>query len=156
MDNLHVFEAGKGINATKINENFASLKDKANANETELTQIGNTALKRDGTNLTQEIVNDFNSNEVEILSGSGDIRLQDNGKDKFLTLTGNGKIVLPPVPQDAYSHTICMVVNGSQYKLDLGTTKHLVSNTEINKMQPYSVMYVYNKIDSSWYYNLTQ
>ena len=50
---IHVFQAGKGINATKLNDNFTDIKNQANTNESNITNISNNAIWNDGTNLTK-------------------------------------------------------------------------------------------------------
>ena len=153
---LNVFQAGKGINATKVNANFAEVQQKANSNESAITNIANNALWNDGTNLTQAIVDDFQKQTPIILATtSGTITLTDN-RAHFLELTGNGTIDLPTPASDQYSHTITLTVQGGNYSLDLGTTKHIYNAIGIDTTQTYNVIYIYNKIDNSWYYGLTQ
>lgn len=155
---MHTFEAGKGINALKINENFTEVMDLANANETALLRIEQTALRKDGRNLTQEIVDDFKKDEPIVLNNSGDILLTDN-RSHFLTLTGNGAIVLPTVLTDQFSHTITLVVQPTEFSLTLDKSQSagvLGTNTEIIETDPFSVLYVYNKIDKKWYYYISQ
>ena len=156
---LHVFSAGKGINQAKINYNFAELQQETNTNETAINNIANTALLKDGSNLTQDIVDDFQKQTPIILSGNGDINLTDN-KVHFLTLTNNNsnRVVLPTPVSDNYSHTIVLIVQGSAFSLNVanGTAGHLYNDTSVNKANTYSVMYIYNKIDNHWYYSLTQ
>ena len=152
---LNIFEAGKGINAVKINDNFSQVQNQSNANETAINNIADTALLKDGSNLTQSAINTFQQQTPRILRRSGTISLFDNTAN-FLTLTGSGTISLPAVASDQYSHTISLVVAGSNYSLGLGTTKHLYSPLAIDTTQPYNVLYIYNKIDNSWYYSLTQ
>lgn len=152
---MHTFEAGKGINAVKINENFTEVVDLANANETALLRIEQTALRKDGSNLTQYAIDKFKQETPNILIGDGTIALADNTAN-FLTLTGNGTILLPNIAQDQYSHTMTLVVSGSEYALNLGTTKHLLNPVGIDTTQTYNVLYVYNKLDNSWYYSITQ
>jgi hypothetical protein len=155
---MHTFEAGKGINALKINENFTEVMDLANANETALLGIEQTALRKDGTNLTQEIVDDFKKDEPIVLNNAGDILLTDN-RSHFLTLTGNGAIVLPTVLTDQFSHTITLVVQPTEFSLTLDKSQSagiLGTNTEIIETDPFSVLYVYNKIDKKWYYYISQ
>lgn len=154
---MHTFEAGKGINAIKINENFIEAADLANANETSLLQLSQTALLKDGSNLSQDIINKFQQNETIVLQGrQGDIALTDN-KAHFLSLSGTGKIVLPSVPTDQFSHTIILVVAGGSYSLDLGTNGRMIIQKEILDIsKPYNVMYIFNKIDRLWYACLTQ
>lgn len=155
---MHTFEAGKGINALKINENFTEVMDLANANETALLHIEQTALRKDGRNLTQDIVDEFKKDEPIILNGRGDVILTDN-RSHFLTLTGNGTIVLPTVLTDQFSHTITLVVQPTQFSLTLDKKQSAVvlgTNTEIIETDPFSVLYVYNKIDKKWYYYISQ
>ena len=153
---MHTFEAGKGINAVKINENFTEVVDLANTNETALLRIEQTALRKDGRNLTQDIVDKFNQDEPIVLGNrQGNIALTDN-KTHFLSLSGAGKIVLPSIADDQFSHTITLIVNGSSYSLDLGTQKHLYNPLNIDTTKYYSIVYIYNKIDKSWYFSLTQ
>lgn len=152
---MNIFEAGKGINANKLNENFEEIQDLANDNESVLSTIYNTALQKDGSNLTQTIIDQFNSVTPNILTTSGNISLEDNSV-YFITLTGAGTIQLPLVSVDTYSHTIIVIVTGGLYSLNLGTGYHLLQNSDIDTTQPYSIMYVYNKIDSHWYYCITQ
>ena len=152
---LYTFSAGKGINQIKLNYNFGQLQQQSNTNEVNITTISNTALLKDGSNLTQAIIDDFQQQVPNVLSGSGTIALTDNTAN-FLTLTGNATISLPTVPADIYSHTITLVVEGGVYSLDLGTTKHLYNPLGIDTTQTYNVLYIYNKIDNSWYYSITQ
>jgi hypothetical protein len=152
---LNVFEAGKGINAVKINYNFSELQQTTNNNESAINAIANTALLKDGSNLTQSIINKFQQQTPNIITGAGTISLLDNSSN-FLTLTGNGTILLPTITSDPYSHTIILVIEGSSYSLDIGTTKSLGNAFSIDSTKPYQVIYIYNKIDSSWYYCLGQ
>lgn len=153
---LNIFQAGKGINATKINANFAEVQQQANDNETDITTIGNTALLKDGSNLTQTIVDDFQKQTPIILATtSGSITLTDN-RAHFLELTGNGTIVLPTPADDQYSHTITLTVQGGSYSLALGTAYHLYNPRTVDTTKTYNVIYIYNKLDSKWYYGLTQ
>jgi hypothetical protein len=152
---MNIFEAGKGINATKINDNFSQLETQSNDNENAINTLASTALLKDGSNLTPSLVATFQQQIPNILSADGTIALTDNSAN-FLTLTGNGTISLPTVPADQYSHTITVVVGGSEYSLDLGTTKHLYNAIGIDTTQTYNVLYIYNKIDGSWYYSITQ
>lgn len=153
---MHTFEAGKGINAIKINENFTEVVDLANANETALLQLSQTVLLKDGSNLSQDVIDKFKQDEPIVLENrQGDIALTDN-KTHFLSLSGAGKIVLPTVLTDQFSHTITLIVDGSSYSLVLGTEKHLYNPLNIDTTKYYSVVYIYNKIDKSWYFSLTQ
>lgn len=155
MQAMYVFEAGKGINAVKINANFAELQSQTNTNETDIGNLASTALLKDGSNITQSLINTFQQQTPNILSRSGTISLTDNSAN-FLTLTGNGTISLPVVPADQYSHTISLVVKGGSRSLGLGTTYHLYNNLDIDTTKTYNVLYIYNKLDNHWYYSLTQ
>ena len=155
---IWVFSPGKGINVVKLNDNFASLQQQSNDNEDDITNIEDTALLKDGSNLTPDIIADFQSQVPNILSTSGTIALTDNTVN-FLTLTGNGVISLPAVPADQYSHTIGLIVEGSQYSLDVSTAtngKHLYADVDVDPEHTYSVLFIYNKIENAWYYSLTQ
>lgn len=157
---MNIFQAGKGINAVKINDNFSQLQTQSNNNETAINNIATTALLKDGSNLTQSIIDDFQQQTPNVLSGSGTIALPDNSAN-FLTLTGNNNniIQLPTIGSDPYSHTINLVVAGSSYSLDIQTAtggKHLYNDLSIDPTQTYNVLFVYNKLDNSWYYSITQ
>lgn len=152
---LNIFEAGKGINAVKINDNFSQVQSQSNTNETAINNIASTALLKDGSNLTQSAINTFQQQTPNILSTDETISLLDNTAN-FLTLTGNGTISLPAVASDQYSHTISLVVAGGAYSLGLGTTYHLYNNLDIDTTKTYNVLYIYNKLDNHWYYSLTQ
>lgn len=155
MQAMYVFEAGKGINAVKINANFSELQNQTNTNETDINTLESTALLKDGSNITPSIVQGFNQQTPNILSGNGTIALADNSAN-FLTLTGNATISLPTVLDDQYSHTISLIVEGSAYSLGFGTTKTLGTPLSLISTNTYQVFYVYNKIDRSWYFNLGQ
>lgn len=156
MQAMYVFEAGKGINAVKINANFSELQTQTNTNETDIGTLASTALLKDGSNITPSLVATFQQQTPNVITGDGTISLTDNSAN-FLTLTDNGTISLPTVPADQYSHTINVVVAGGAYSLDLGTTKHLYNPAmTIDTTQTYNVLYIYNKIDNSWYYSITQ
>lgn len=155
MQAMNVFEAGKGINAVKINANFAELQSQTNTNETDIGNLANTALLKDGSNITPSLVATFNQQTPNVLSGDGTISLADNTAN-FLTLAGNGTILLPAVASDQYSHTISLVVAGGSYSLGLGTTHHLYNSVGIDTSETYNVLYIYNKLDNHWYYSLTQ
>lgn len=152
---MELFSAGKGVNCVKLNTNFDQVMSDTNDNETQINDIATNALQNDGSNLTQTIIDEFQQQTPNLLSTSGTIALSDNTAN-FLTLTGNGTISLPTIAPDQYSHTISLVVVGSAYTLDLGTTKHLYNPLAVDTTQTYNVLYIYNKIDSSWYYSLTQ
>ena len=151
-----IFVAGKGINCIKLNENLAALQSLSNANESAINDIEANALLKDGSNVTQTMVDAFNTvTPVVLTNQSGTIALQDN-TPYYISLSGDATISLPAVPSDSISHTITMVVEGSAYSLDLGTTKTLGSLLAIEPNQAYQVMYIYNKIDNQWYYSLGQ
>lgn len=154
---LNIFEAGKGINAVKINDNFSQVQSQSNTNETAINNIADTALLKNGSNLTQSAINTFQQQTVNVITGDGTISLADDPTvANFLTLTGNGTISLPAVAPDQYSHTISLVVAGGSYLLRLGTTYHLYNNLAIDTTKTYNVLYIYNKLDNHWYYSLTQ
>lgn len=154
---LNIFQAGKGINATKINDNFSEVQNQSNTNESDINYIYNNALFSDGTNLSQSIINEFHKQTPIVLKNqSGTISLLDNSV-YFLSLSSNTTIQLPVISNDVYSHTIIVYVQGHSGKtLTLGTTNHFYNDVDINLSNPYSVMYVYNKIDGKWYYSITQ
>ena len=153
---MHTFEAGKGINAIKINENFTEVRDLANNNETTLYRLSQTALLKDGSNLTQDIITKFQQEEPVVLTNkSGDISLTDN-KTHFLSLSGSGKIVLPTVLTDQFSHTITLIVDGGSYSLDLGSTNVILTKGDVDVSKPYNVLYIYHKVHRAWYYYISQ
>lgn len=153
---MHTFEAGKGINALKINENFTEIVDLANANETALLRIEQTALLKDGTNLSQDVVDKFKQDEPIVLKNrQGNIALTDN-KTHFLSLSGAGKIVLPSIADDQFSHTITLIVDGSSYSLNLGSTNVILTKGGVDVAKTYSVLYIYHKIHRAWYYYISQ
>lgn len=161
LSNLWEFRAGDGINQGKLNENFAELQQKSNTNERNIDNLANNALLLDGSNLTSSIVEDFQKQTPNVISGDGDIVLTDNSSN-FLTLTGNNtnKVVLPTIAPDEYSHTINLTVQGGSYSLDINTATggHHLYNGQytIDPTQTYNVLFIYNKIDSFWYYSITQ
>ena len=156
---MNIFQAGKGINATKINDNFSQLQNQTSTNETNINTIANTALLKDGSNLTQSIVNDFNASEPIVLESSGTISLTDN-RVHYLTLTANNnnKIQLPSISSDSFSHTIVLIVAPSNYSLNIAEDTYgtIGSPVLLDSTLTYSVMYVYNKIDNHWYYTVSQ
>lgn len=153
---MYTFEAGKGVNVEKLNANFTESKNAANTNESKLLELSNKALRKDGSNLTQDVVEKFQQESPVVLtSKQNNIQLTDN-KTHFLSLSGAGKIVLPTISTDQFSHTIVLVVQGSNYSLDVGTTKKIYSYEEIDITKTYSVLYIWNKIDKSWYSSVTQ
>lgn len=152
---MHVFKAGKGINKNKLNDNFEELKEKANANETNLNRLASTALQKDGSNLSQDIINKFQQEIPIILSGSGNIDLTDN-KTHFLTLTGNGTPVLPTIGIDEISHTITLIVDGSNFSLDLSAHYAILNKMDIDTSEMYSILFMYHKVKKSWFYYISQ
>ena len=156
---MNIFQAGKGINAVKINDNFSQLQTQSNNNETAINNIASTALLKDGSNLTQSIIDDFQQQTPIVLSTSGTIPLTDN-RVYYLTLTGNNSnvIQLPVISSDIYSHTIILIVEGSNYSLDIanGTAGIMGAPLLIDANATYTVMYIFNKIDNRWYYVVTQ
>lgn len=155
---MNVFQAGQGINCNKLNANFSDLQTQTNTNESNINTIASTALKKDGSNLTASIIADFQKQVPNIITGDNTITLTDNSAN-FLTLTGDGVIALPPIVADQYSHTVTLVVEGSNYSLDISTAtgeKHLYNDLSIDPTQTYNVLFVYNKLDNSWYYSITQ
>lgn len=151
---LHIFDAGKGINRVKLNKNFAALQGLTNSNESQINTIAATALHKNGDNLEQSAIDAFRKDTVIVLKTSGPVTLVDGG-DYFLTPTGNITVTLPTITPDQYSHTITMVVAGSSYSVDLGTTYTMMSPT-IDTTHDYSVLFVYNHIDGHWYYFIGQ
>lgn len=147
---LYDFYAGDGINVTKVNYNFSQLQTLSNSNESQINTIAATALHKNGDNLEQSAIDTFKKDQVTVLSTSGSVTLDDN-KDYFLTPTGNVTIVLPTIASDQFSHTITLIVAGSEYSVDLGTTYTMSSGT-VDTEYTYSVLYIYNKLDNHWYY----
>ncbi|MCQ2574558.1 MAG: hypothetical protein MJ156_00435 [Alphaproteobacteria bacterium] len=153
---MYTFEAGKGINCNKLNDNFDEVKDDANANEQALQTIDSTALRKDGSNLTAQIISAFNQvTPVVLTNQSGTISLSDN-TTYFISLSGNATISLPSVPSDQRSHTIIVVVHSNNKSFNPGTTKHLATPAIYDNTKPFQYMYIYNKIDNSWYYCVGQ
>lgn len=149
-----VFQARKGINKDKLNENFSTMQNLANSNETQINTIASTALHKSGDNLEQSAIDEFKKDDATILSTSGAVSLLDGG-EYFLTPTGNVTITLPTITADQYSHTISLIVAGSQYIVDLGTTYSMLGPA-IDTEQTYSVLFLYNKIDGHWYFFMGQ
>lgn len=154
---LYVFSAGKGINAVKINYNFAELQQDTNTNETLINTIDAQALKKDGSNLSQSIVDDFNTvTPIVLTNQSSTISLQDN-KSYYISLSGNASVSLPTIVNDNISHTITAVVVPNSWSFNLSATHGtLGSLLYVNAVLPYQVMFIYNKIDGYWYYSLGQ
>lgn len=151
---METFYDGKGINVVKLNANFDALKNQTNANETAIQNIANTALLKDGSNVTPEMIQKFKQDTVTSLSTSGTINLSDGG-DYILTLTGNGTVLLPTITNDSFSHTITMIVMGGSFSLNMSAATPVLNPT-IDIARPYSVMFVFNKVDNKWYYFLGQ
>ena len=153
---MYTFEAGKGVNLVKLNANFTEVQNLANANETALLRIEQTALRKDGRNLTQDIVDEFRQETPIVLSSKkGNISLTDN-KTHFLSLSGAGKIVLPTVSIDQFSHTITLIVAGGSYSLNLGSTNVILTKGDVDVSKPYNVLYIYHKVHRAWYYYISQ
>lgn len=153
---MYTFEAGKGINCTKLNANFTEVQGDANANEIALQTLDSTALRKDGSNLTSQIITAFNQTTPVILQNqSGTISVADN-TTYFITLSNNATISLPSIAADQKSHTIICIIHPNSKSLSFGTTKHLSSPSVFDNSNPYQVMYIYNKIDNNWYYCLGQ
>lgn len=153
---MYTFEAGKGVNLVKLNANFTEVQNLANSNETALLRIEQTALRKDGRNLTQDIVDEFRQETPIVLSNKkGNISLTDN-KTYFLSLSGAGKIVLPTVPTDQFSHTITLIVDGSSYSLDVGSVNSILTRGNIDISKTYNILYIYNKINKKWYFYISQ
>lgn len=156
---MYTFEAGKGVNVEKLNANFTEVKDLANTNETALLQLSQTALLKDGSNLSQDVVDKFKQDKPIVLENrQGNIALTDN-KTHFLSLSGAGKIVLPTVLTDQFSHTITLIVDGSSYTLDAsngGTLPQILTKGDVDVSKPYNVLYIYHKVHRAWYYYISQ
>lgn len=154
-----LFSAGKGVNCVKLNTNFDQVMSDTNDNEDQINDIATTALQNDGSNLTQPIIDDFQKQTPIMLSGDGDFLLTDN-RSHFLTLTGNNtnRVILPNITPDQQSHTIILTVEGSAYSLNVanGTAGSLGAPILLDGTQTYNVMYIFNKIDSNWYYAISQ
>lgn len=157
MEELQIFKAGDGPNCIKLNANFQLMKQLQNANETTLQTIASTALLKDGSNFPNSLKEEIRQNPPVILSGDGDQTLTANA-EHFFTPTGNARFVLPNVANDDHSYTCTVVVQGSNYSVDVSaaTGGQLISNTQLDITKPYSVMFIYNHIDSKWYYYITQ
>jgi hypothetical protein len=154
---MNIFEAGKGINAIKINDNFAQLQSKSNSNESAINFVANNAILKDGTNLSQTIIDDFHKMTPIVLENQSEIISLNDNSVYFISLSGNADITLPPIADDAYSHTIVVYVQGHSGKsLTLGTNKYFFNYSELTVSNPYSIMYIYNKLDRNWYYSITQ
>ena len=156
IDNLIQFNAGEGISAPDLNQNFEDLRVATNTNEAGITNIGANALRVDGTNVTDATVAAFNRSVVVTLGTSGTLQLTDNA-DHFLAPTGNCTLVFPTItPGDNISHTINVAVQGSNYIVNHGLTHHLLYDSTVDTTAPYNLLFMYNHSDSNWYYYLTQ
>lgn len=147
---LYDFYAGDGINATKLNYNFSQLQTITNDNESQINTIAATALHKNGDNLESSAIDEFKKDRVTVLTTSGTVALTDNS-DYFLIPTGDVIITLPTITADEFSHTITLIVAGSEYSVDLGTGEYHLLSPDIDPAKDYSVLYVYNKIDNKWY-----
>lgn len=160
MQTLNTFEAGKGINCDKINFNFSELQNQTNLNETDINAIASTSLKKDGSNLTDNIVTDFRKQKTTTIFGDGTISLSDNKVYSLFLLGGNAQISLPSITPDEFSHTICLFVSGNDhgYRVsNLGTVNHIYNNiSSVDTSKSYYIMYFYNKLNQAWYYSVTQ
>lgn len=158
---LIVFQPRDGVNCNSLNQNFAKVQEDANSNEIALSTIAATALKKDGSNIEQPAIDKFQQTNTTILTWGPTIELADNSTN-FLAPAGNTTVVLPNVESDGFSHTVVLIVQGSSYSVTSKTqsggniTKHLYNGLNVNTTQTYSLMYIYNKLDGSWYYSLTQ
>lgn len=159
---MYTFQAGKGINANKINSNFTEVKDQANANENNINTIMNTSLKKDGSNLTDSIINEFQKEIMYTYSAKNVIILDEShfaNKTVCLRLTGNGQIRLYNPTDIIHSNTVRLIVQGSSYTLDVDYAtggRHLYNNLNIDPTQTYCVLFIYNRLDNNWYYSITQ
>ena len=158
---MNVFNAGEGIPAPDLNDNFDMLRTQSNTNESRITNIENTALRIDGSNVDDATVAAFNRNEVVTLATSGASLLTDNA-EHFLAPTGNCDLTVPVISQgDLYSHTINIAIQGSNYGVTLyegGTaiTRHLLNGENVDTTLPYNILLMYNHLDGHWYYYISQ
>lgn len=156
-----VFNAGEGIPAPDLNANFDTLRTQSTANEAKITNIENTALRIDGSNVTDATVAAFNRNETVTLATSGASLLTDNA-EHFLAPTGDCDLTVPVIAQgDLYSHTINIAIQGSNYGVTLyegGTaiTRHLLNGENVDTTLPYNILLMYNHLDGHWYYYISQ
>lgn len=158
VSQTQIFSAGKGINCIKLNQNFADLQTKSNTNETQINNIATNSLKKDGSNVTQSVVDAFNTvTPVVLTNQSGTITLQDN-TPYYISLSGDAVLdTMPIVAPDGISHTITAVIQCNNYSFDMsvihGTLGSVIS---IDTTKDYQVMFIYNKIDGYWYYSIGQ
>lgn len=161
IENLTIFNAGDGISAPDLNENFEKLRVQTNHNESDITYIANTALKIDGSNVTDETVAQFNRSLTVTLPTSGVSNLSDN-KEHFLAPTGDCTLNVPVIAQgDQFSHTINIAVQGSNNGVTLmenGTpiTRHLLNGENVDTTLPYNLLLLYNHLDGHWYFYISQ
>lgn len=156
VDNLVIFNAGEGVSAPDLNQNFEDLRVQSNTNESGINDIEANALRIDGSNVTDALVNEFNRMPVVVLGTSGTLQLTDNA-DHFLAPTGNCTLTFPTIPQgDTHSHTINVAVQGSNYSVTHNLTHHLLNDLSVDTTAPYNLLFMYNYSDGNWYYYLTQ
>lgn len=161
LPNMKIFNAGDGISAPDLNYNFDALKDQTNQNESNITTISNTALRIDGSNVSDATVQAFNRNTVVTLETSGIMSLTDNA-EHFLAPAGDCYLDTPVVAQnDQYSHTINIAVQGSNYGVTLREngqpiTRHLLNGENVDTTLPYNLLLMYNHLDGHWYYYISQ
>lgn len=156
-----VFNAGEGIPAPDLNANFDTLRTQSNANEANITNIENTALRIDGSNVTDATVAAFNRNEIVTLGTSGVLSLTDNA-EHFLAPSGDCYLDTPVIAQgDLYSHTINIAIQGSNYGVTprengQAITRHLLNGENVDTTLPYNLLLMYNHLDGHWYYYISQ
>lgn len=161
-DALVQFQAGNGINCNSLNANFEACRAAVNANESSLSTIASTALKKDGSNIEDEAIQKFQETPAEVLDNTLSTHELADNTTYFLDPTKNTTVVLPNVSSDEFSHTVVLIVQGSNYtvtsknKAGQVITKHLLNDLDVDTTETYCIMYVYNKLDNSWYYNITQ
>lgn len=158
VSQTQIFSAGKGINCIKLNQNFADMQNKSNTNETQINNIATNSLKTDGSNITQDIVDAFNTITPTVLTNqSGTITLQDNTQ-YYISLSGNATLgTMPVVGSDNISHTIIVVIEPNNNSFDISIVgRSLGSGITINTAYAYQIMFIFNKIDGYWYYCIGQ
>lgn len=158
---MNVFNAGEGIPAPELNANFDNLKTESNSNEARITDIENTALRIDGSNVTDATVEAFNRSITVTLPTSGTATLTDNA-EHFLAPTADCYLDTPVIAQgDLYSHTINIAVQGSNYGVTLreggqAITRHLLNGENVDTTLPYNLLLMFNHLDGHWYYYISQ
>lgn len=158
---MNVFNAGEGIPAPELNANFDNLKTESNSNEARILNIENTALRIDGSNVSDATVEAFNRNTIVTLGTSGVMSLTDNA-EHFLAPTGDCYLDTPIIAVgDSYSHTINIAVQGSNYGVTLreggqAITRHLLNGENVDTTLPYNLLLMYNHLDGHWYYYISQ